>query len=551
MSSQRFPTRRAFLGGVCAAAIFGACSKPDPVSARGPVRTFGTGLRAGTFSWRAGDARRQLAADPLGGVYIPAETDRTGRTGVWVRDAAQGAAGDLRPEWFGALGDGRTNDTAAFAAMSALLQAQRGGAVTLRARATYIVGRQTLGGAPGIYSWAPDPIIRCHGATRPVVVNGQGARLKAARGLRYGTFDPARGRPLAIKGPYLGFRDKSGRMSGEERASPYVGMIDLENCTAGYTIRDVTLDGSIADLVLGGDWGDTGRQIPGSGMSLLFNSGPVLIEDVTSDFHAWDGALFCHNSTPADARHPIRITRYRARNNARQGFSHTGGLGAVFTECEFARSGRTRYQTAPAAGIDIEAENGRIIRDALFVRCTVSDNAGAGFLGSVNDALGITCRDCTFIGTTAPAIYNSRPRSRYYGCRIVGQNLTGHDDPAGGPLAYEFHDCLFTDDPALSPTGQAFGAGAPNLAISDPLSGGGLYDRCTFRCIANSRLPSTLPTTRYRDCTFEQKYLGSGFSFGQYYGTNVVRTGGVFFGPGDGGRVLGSLVVNGVAKPRG
>lgn len=542
-------TRRAFLGGVCTAALFTACSRAAPAVAQTGGRVYGTGLRAGAFSWIPKNLRAEVAADPLGAVFIPEDSDRSGRTGAWVRDASHGPAGDLRPEWFGALGDGRTNDTVAFAALSALLQFGGGGTVTLRAGATYIVGRQTLGGAPGIYSWAPDPIIRCHGATRPVIVNGQGARLKAARGLRYGTFNPVTGRPLATKAPYLGAFAAAGRASPEERASPYVGMIDIESCTAGYTIRDVTLEGSIANLILGGEWGDIARQIPGSGLSLLLNSGPVLIENVVSDFHAWDGALFCHNSTPADARHPIRITRYRARNNGRQGFSLTGGLGATFTDCEFARTGRTRYRTEPAAGIDIEAEQGRIIRDAIFVRCTVSDNAGAGFLGSVNDAERITCRDCTFVGTTSPAIYNSRPGSRYYGCTIVGQNLTGYDDPTGGARAYEFHDCLFTDDPKRSPTGRVYPS-AENLAISDPLSGGGLYNRCTFRCIAGARLPTTHPTTRYRDCTFEQTAMGAGSSYGQYYGKNVVRTAGGFFGLSEGGRLLGSLEVNGVAMPR-
>lgn len=61
------------------------------------------------------------------------------------RSAAAGPA--VTPEQFGAAGDGRTNDTLAFAAMSAFVNRNGGGEIVLRPT-TYLVGRQTRGARP-------------------------------------------------------------------------------------------------------------------------------------------------------------------------------------------------------------------------------------------------------------------------------------------------------------------------------------------------------------------------------------------------------------------
>ena len=108
-------------------------------------------------------------------------------------------SGAITPERFGALGDGRTNDTAAFAAMAAFVNHQGGGEIALR-KTTYIVGGHGPGGQPG-YRHGPASILDFVGCARPLIIRGNGARLRCAPGLRYGTFggdghaDPAQAAP--------------------------------------------------------------------------------------------------------------------------------------------------------------------------------------------------------------------------------------------------------------------------------------------------------------------------------------------------------------------
>ena len=95
------------------------------------------------------------------------------------------------PENFGAAGDGVTNDTAAFAQMTAAVIASGGGTVLLQKK-TYVVGEHLAAPTP-IFSFPPAPIMEFDGCAGPLIILGNGARLRCADGLRFGTFDPLTG----------------------------------------------------------------------------------------------------------------------------------------------------------------------------------------------------------------------------------------------------------------------------------------------------------------------------------------------------------------------
>ena len=95
--------------------------------------------------------------------------------------------GVYTPEAFGATGDGRTNDTDAFAAMTTAVSEAGGGTILLK-RTTYQVGRQLRGHAARTgYSFEPAPIMDFVGLDLALTIRRQW-RPSARRGrptLRY------------------------------------------------------------------------------------------------------------------------------------------------------------------------------------------------------------------------------------------------------------------------------------------------------------------------------------------------------------------------------
>ena len=83
----------------------------------------------GHFRWDSSDRSTEVAADEVtasegnGGIYIAPASDKTGASGVWVRQNAQGTV-DVR--WYGAKCDGTTDDTVAWAAAVTALGANGG-----------------------------------------------------------------------------------------------------------------------------------------------------------------------------------------------------------------------------------------------------------------------------------------------------------------------------------------------------------------------------------------------------------------------------------------
>jgi hypothetical protein len=66
----------------------------------------------GTFYWDASDLSAEVAADTQSGIYVAPNSDSTGASGAWVRQYS----GAVNVRWFGADGDGTTDDTAAIRA---------------------------------------------------------------------------------------------------------------------------------------------------------------------------------------------------------------------------------------------------------------------------------------------------------------------------------------------------------------------------------------------------------------------------------------------------
>ncbi|WP_267414710.1 MULTISPECIES: hypothetical protein [unclassified Sphingomonas] len=429
------------------------------------------------------------------------------------------------PEAFGAKGDGRTNDSAAMARLARAVTNQGGGDIVFR-KTTYLVGEQEYSAA-GLYFFPPNDIFRFGDCPHGLSIHGNGARLLCASGLRYGTFDRD-GRAVHYPMPYL----------GEGLATPYMAMIDITGCTGPVSIVDIELEGPGDDLILGGSYGDTGWQIPATGLFLRNNSGSETIEDIYTHGHPLDGLQI--DGLDADANGVTR--RFRkvvADRNGRQGCSLVGGRDYQFIACIFQRTGRGKVQSAPGAGVDIEAEAGKCIRRISFSLCRFVDNHGSGLTADQGDSEHVTFDGCTFIGTTNWSAWPAKPFMKFDRCTFAGAivNAYGSEDPI---RAAQFRACTFSDDTTVSPGHQLYGGTNKTMPLAD-LSGAKnvLFDHCRF--IATRGVLPWSVAAIYRDCTMRQGVQDIGYPRGRYVGTTTIKGRVDLYSS----KIAGTLIVNG------
>ena len=444
---------------------------------------------------------------------------------------ASAAETALTPEMFGAKGDGVTNDTRAFAALSARVNEQGGGRIVLR-KATYIVGSTTAmmarsGGGP-----VPIEILRFVRCSRPVTIEGNGAVLRCQPGLRFGTFDLATGAPVQHKMPYYNIQD---------RFSAYQYMIHAAECSGAVTIQDLELDGNLPKLRIGGTFGDTGWQIAGSGIFLVDNRGDEIVRNVYSHHHGQDGIMIDGLDQPVRAGTVVRrIDDFRSEYNGRQGCSLIGGRGYAFTRCKFNHTGKGGLYSAPGAGVDIEAEGHKSNRDYSFTDCEFVDNTGVGMLADSGPSQGAEFSRCRFVGTTTWSLWPAKPGFTFRSCTIVGAMVR----PAlvtDRRLATTFIDCTFLDDPAKSPTGKVYlpsGTQGPIADLNE--TGNPVFEKCRFLLTHNAQLPWSIKAT-YRDCVMSQASTLIAYPRGRYEGRTTIRGNVDLYGSD----VVGTVVLNG------
>jgi hypothetical protein len=264
---------------------------------------------------------------------------------------------------------------------------------------------------------------------------------------------------------------------------------------------------------------------------------------VQSHHHGQDGIMINGDHTRSTrSRFENVITEY----NARQGVSLVGGRGYDFLRCKFNNTGRSVIASAPAAGVDIEAEGTKLNRDFTFEDCEFSNNVGCGLLADAGDSEEATFKRCKFIGTTSWSAWPHKPRFSFEDCTFVGTLVHPfpHEDPG---QAAQFHDCRFRDDPTLSPNGRIYFAGNRQHAIVDMAESHNVFfNRCLFRLTHDGLMPWSWRAI-YSDCTMTQTAKKVAFPRGMYLGYNTIS------GPADmyNSKILGTLLLNGKTVPKG
>ena len=368
----------------------------------------------------------------------------------------------------GALGDGTTNDTAAFQSAATMLETAGGGTLVIPS-GTYIVGQQTHTAGDSQY-YRTASIFNVSNLNT-LTIEGNNATLKQADGLRYGSFDRLTG---AVYNPTtLPFVDS--------RYSAETGNILQVNQSLDVLIKDLTLDGNSGNYILGGQWGDSGRQIRGSGIS-LGKCKDVTIENVYTHHHGLDGIYIGWSGlTATDAATPHTLRNVTSEYNGRQGLSWVGGRGLSVYDSKFNHTGRGALASSPTAGVDIET-TASVCRDGYFENCEFLNNGGPGMAAPAGDGGYTTFKGCTFWGTTSWSIWCSRPALKFESCNVYGSatHTYGSTDPT---LATGFLGCNFEDTPWTN--GQVYRSGY----LYDTSEGGEnvTWEDCSF--IANAQKP--------------------------------------------------------------
>lgn len=372
-----------------------------------------------------------------------------------ANSAAPAPADALTPESFGAVGDGATDDTHAFLALSAHLNAHNGGVVSLRPGATYRIGRQSRGRKGFLVG---EPILYAENVARFVVLMN-GATLKFRDGMKFGSFSAASGKALR---PRLPFVDRANAAD--------IGHAIMARNVRHFEVRNGTVDGNSHGAVLGGDYGDTGRQLVHYGVS-AYDCANVLFDEVHVLNSCLDGFLYEYAGLKKGAApRPFVMRGCSAKLVARNCVSITGTNSALIERCHFSRAGEAPnrglgapFGSNPKSCFDIEAEGGVCrnvtIRGSQLVAGAYSNTC---FVADSGDSADILVDDCQLVGT----VWTSKPRTTFRNSRIngsFGRLAAGFPDPRDNSL---IDGCHISDLPlsgakrtaAAAISGQGAGA---------------------------------------------------------------------------------------------
>ncbi|MGI4733585.1 MAG: right-handed parallel beta-helix repeat-containing protein [Janthinobacterium lividum] len=413
---------------------------------------------------------------------------------------------DLKKD-FGAVGDGRTNDQAAFQKAAdffnkrAQTPAGVGRAVLRIPAGTYLVGQPDAAGMGDVLHLA--------GCRNLTVLGDDSAttEIRYADGLRYGAFDPTT--KQVYESPKAFFTDWGWGVGGATA-------IVLQNCD-NVEVANLSLNGNSGHLLVGGHWGDTGIQVGFDGL-FVSDSRRIRLRRLAVHHFGRDGIQVLNHlakSLDDPARENILLENSRFDYNGRQGLSITGVNGLRAVKCSFSHTGRViipalgkPLYSNPGAGVDLEPEGG-YVANVRLENCRFVDNAGQGI---VSDHYGngppnvknIVIRNCLVWGVTNWSAWVRQPGFLFENCRLYGAFVTG-SYVAASPT--RFVGCTFED---RSYHGQpAYGQ---FLVYSNHEARALSFANCRFVGTRNYLLhaspaaPDTASRFQLRGCTFELDY---------------------------------------------
>lgn len=400
--------------------------------------------RAGLFLFDSSNLSAKVSADTGQGLFVAPASAPTGASGAWVRQHD----GWLRPEWFGAAGDGAANDQPAFDALNSVIAVLDHANIRLKHGATYLVGKH----GTGTFYRSGANAIDANGLSH-FILDMNGATLKTNPNLLFGRFDPATGLPLADW-------TAAGTCPIGERAE--IGRMVRVQSTPLVHIFNGNLDGNSASQTIGGKTDVSGHQLMHYGLWIR-DCDQVLIDNLHG-FNFLLDAWLCDFTalTEADEAKPFTIRNSRFYNVGR----NVGTIGAgnsVLLEnvCH-------KYQGAPISGggyltsnprsaLDIETEAGDITRNVRIVGGTYEQglNGNTAIVIGSGDTKDVLIDGAHMIGV----VWLEKPRCVIRNSKVngyFGALLGGQADPGDNALIdnCQVSDITYNDTPQLNSGGS-------------------------------------------------------------------------------------------------
>ncbi|MBL7766128.1 MAG: right-handed parallel beta-helix repeat-containing protein [Chitinophagaceae bacterium] len=328
---------------------------------------------------------------------------------------------------FGANGLDKVNDTEAFGKAAKYIQSEGGHVRLIIPKGIYYVGRDAVRKD----SFAYGVNILTLKDVQNVTISGEsGAIIRYVSGLKYGSYDPSTHKAVTTKAPFL--------------KVPFARAI---GCTFQFidcrkiTIENLELDGNNGALRKGGDWGDIGTQLRHDGVNVV-RSKDITIRNMNIHHYALDAMAIGNpgNNGPDN----ILIESCTLSYNGRQGLSLIGGNGITCRNTKMQHTGRAGISSAPSAGLDIEAEGGRMNRNGLFENCEFINNAGCAVVADGGNSADMVFKQCTFWGVTTWSVWVNNPRFLFEDCNFYGSFVAGYITTNDAD-ATRFVNCRFED----------------------------------------------------------------------------------------------------------
>lgn len=333
----------------------------------------------------------------------------------------------LDPQKFGIIPNAGKNLTDNFIALSNLINKEGGNITIVIPKGIYIIGKQSLG-IDGVYLGGYD-ILSLKNCNNVKISGQKGTKFVYANNLKFGSFNPQTGESHPTKLP---FYDKK-----------YIAQIGCAlrttNCN-NVEFNNIEIDGNAVNTSIGGQWGDTGYQLWHYGV-YISNSKNITLNNINVHHFALDGISV---SGSGKEEMNITISNCKFEYNGRQGFSWIGGKGVLASNSKFNHTGKSKIQSSPGAGLDIEAEGGNEANNGRFVNCEFVNNTGCGMVADSGPSKDIAFTNCTFIGVNNWSAWVQKPSYTFNKCTFNGSFVHGYIT-TNFKEATKFYSCIFED----------------------------------------------------------------------------------------------------------